>query len=156
MNIRLCYASKRITEDHLMEDIVSILATARQFNAEQKIYGVLYYADNAYFQCLEGEQLIVEALFERIKLDQRHHEIKHLGSSIVQKFTFKKWSMKYVEKNSNINDFFKKQGSEQFSPSMLTETNMPDFLNELLLSSQNRTIGKSKVGYTNRGVNRFL
>jgi hypothetical protein len=60
MNIRLCYASSRHELiDDLIEDLSDILTVARDFNSKNDIFGVLYYANNAFFQCLEGEKVIV-------------------------------------------------------------------------------------------------
>ena len=51
MIIRLCYASIRHeSSNDLIEDLNSILSTARNFNRKNEIYGVLYYANNHFFQ----------------------------------------------------------------------------------------------------------
>ncbi|MFW2732183.1 BLUF domain-containing protein, partial [Acinetobacter baumannii] len=72
MNVRLCYASQRNEKNEdLLQDLRDILTEARDFNDLNGICGVLYYADNAFFQCLEGEQEVVERLFEKIQKDQR-------------------------------------------------------------------------------------
>lgn len=68
MNVRLCYASQRNEKNEdLLQDLRDILTEARDFNDLNGICGVLYYADNAFFQCLEGEQEVVERLFEKFK-----------------------------------------------------------------------------------------
>ncbi|SSV71479.1 Sensors of blue-light using FAD family protein [Acinetobacter nosocomialis] len=55
MNVRLCYASQRNeNNEDLLQDLRDILTEARDFNDLNEICGVLYYADNAFFQCLEG------------------------------------------------------------------------------------------------------
>ena len=52
---QICYASTS-TLDHvqLLQDVRDILKEARDFNALHNISGILYYADQHYFQCLEG------------------------------------------------------------------------------------------------------
>ncbi len=68
MNVRLCYASQRNeNNEDLLQDLRDILTEARDFNDLNEICGVLYYADNAFFQCLEGEKEVVERLFEKIQ-----------------------------------------------------------------------------------------
>ena len=54
---QICYASTS-TSDHvqLLQDVRDILSEARDFNALHNISGVLYYADQHYFQCLEGKR----------------------------------------------------------------------------------------------------
>lgn len=50
MTVRLCYASQRNQlHPDLLEDLQDILSIARDFNQLNQIYGVLYYADNAFF-----------------------------------------------------------------------------------------------------------
>lgn len=57
MKIRLCYASTRKQSDNdLIEDLNDILNTARDFNSKNLVFGVLYYANNHFFQCIEGER----------------------------------------------------------------------------------------------------
>ena len=76
MKIRLCYSSIRpVDAGDLIEDLNDILSKARDFNAKHQIYGVLYYANNSFFQCLEGEEEILNDLMQRIMQDPRHHEI---------------------------------------------------------------------------------
>lgn len=156
MNIRLCYASKRNeNSDDLLQDLRDILTEARDFNTQHCIYGVLYYADNAFFQCLEGEQQIVESLFEKIKTDSRHLDVKHLNTHSIDQSSFNRWSMKYVQRNTNIESFFLTLGENSFNPNCLDQTSLDAFLSELLLAEQTTLpIGK-KVGMVNRGVNPF-
>lgn len=156
MSIRLCYASQyNENSDNLLQDLRDILTIARDFNVRHQICGVLYYADNTFFQCLEGEQVVVEALFTRIQRDPRHHQIIHFGTHPIERTEFKQWSMKYVQRNSNIEHFFKGLDQEAFNISMLNENNLMQFLNELLIAEQTVIQTRKKVGYTNRGVNPF-
>ncbi|HAD70100.1 MAG TPA: blue light sensor protein, partial [Acinetobacter radioresistens] len=54
--IQLCYASKTTSpSDYLLMDLREILSEAQSFNALNSINGVLFYADQYFFQCLEGE-----------------------------------------------------------------------------------------------------
>jgi hypothetical protein len=155
MNIRLCYASTRQgLESDLIEDLSEILTTARNFNADHQIFGVLYYANRYYFQCLEGEQYLIEELFERIKNDHRHTMVIHLGSSQIVDLGFKKWSMKYVQKSSGIDHFFRDLGYAAFYPASLDPNNLSAFID--LLIAENSAKVKKKVGLKYRGVNPYL
>jgi len=156
MNVRLCYASQRNEENEdLLQDLRDILTEARDFNELNEICGVLYYADNAFFQCLEGEQEVVEGLFEKIKNDQRHYNIKWLCTYSIDQNSFQSWSMKYVQRNTNIEAFFLKMGEKSFNPSLLNQQNLKFFLDELVITEQTRLIPNKKVGMVNRGVNPF-
>lgn len=156
MTVRLCYASQRNSQsDDLLEDLRDILTVARDFNSQHQIDGVLYYADNAFFQCLEGEQTIVEQLFERIKADPRHQQVLHFGTHPITSKQFKQWSMKYVQSNSTIENFFQRLGQPIFNPAYLNENNLALFLDELLIAEQTSIQLRKRVGFTNRGVNPF-
>lgn len=139
----------------LLQDLRDILTEARNFNDLNQICGVLYYADNAFFQCLEGEQELVERLFEKIKNDQRHYNVKWLCTYSIEKNSFQRWSMKYVQRNTNIESFFLSMGETSFNPIRLDEQNLKIFLNELLIADQTKMNTVKKVGMVKRGVNPF-
>ena len=156
MNVRLCYASQRNEKNEdLLQDLRDILTEARDFNDLNGICGVLYYADNAFFQCLEGEQEVVERLFEKIQKDQRHYNIKWLCTYSIDEHSFQRWSMKYVQRNTNIETFFLNMGENTFKPLLLNQQNLKFFLNELLIAEQTKMNTVKKVGMVNRGVNPF-
>ena len=74
---QLCYASKRIESEYtLLDDLREILVKSRQYNEEQNICGVLYYAHGYYFQCIQGEYEPIMNLYHKIIKDNRHNEIK--------------------------------------------------------------------------------
>ncbi|WP_252150450.1 BLUF domain-containing protein [Acinetobacter soli] len=116
--------------------------------------GVLYYANNAFFQCLEGEEEILNDLMQRIMQDPRHHEINVFEAIEIKRIYFKKWSMKYVQKSSKIDLFFQQLNADGFHPSMLNEDVLPQFVNELLQEEQTKL--RRKVGLHQRGINPYL
>lgn len=138
MNIQLCYASHYVEHDNsdLLQDLNDILITARQFNTEHQIHGVLYYAQGQFFQCLEGEQEVIEALFAQIKQDPRHTQIIRFKNQSIQRLHFPKWSMKYVKNHSKIFNFFKDLGFDGFNPSALNDAQRLQFL-QLLYKAKN-------------------
>ena len=71
--MQLCYASTRQeNQKDLLEDLSDILVSARNFNQAHAIYGVLYYAEGRFFQCLEAEAEILEKVYAKIASDPRH------------------------------------------------------------------------------------
>lgn len=155
MIIRLCYASKRHeSANDLIEDLNDILNTAREFNSKNSVYGVLYYANNHYFQCLEGEKSTILELFESIKNDSRHCNIVEFKVIEIEKINFKSWAMKYVQKCSKVDLFFNDLGFPTFTPTSLDEKNLDSFLKELLSEKQTRL--KRKVGLNQRGITPYL
>lgn len=155
MHIRLCYASSWKGEQRdLLEDLNHILSCSREFNSNNQINGVLYYADGSFFQCLEGEKLSVIYLFEKIKTDIRHSNIIDFGFDPIHQISFKKWSMKYVQKKTDIDLFFKAFGYGSFSPQALDKTTLPLFIEKLIKTDQTKI--RKRIGLNNRGINPFL
>lgn len=155
MKIQLCYASMRQGHaNDLIDDLSDILSIAREFNSKHLVFGVLYYANNAFFQCLEGEDFIVLPLFESIKKDFRHNNIIEFEVKNIDKYNFKSWSMKYVQKSSKVDIFFNRIGCEEFTPSMINEQNLSGLLEALL--NENQTRVRKKVGLNQRGIRPYL
>ncbi len=53
-----------------------------------QLQGVLYYADGYFFQCLEGEDPVLELLVEKLRKDSRHREIMIYGLKAIDQNTF--------------------------------------------------------------------
>ena len=140
MKIQLCYASQYAPHEQsdLLQDLNDIFLTARQFNNQHHIHGVLYYAQGQFFQCLEGEQSILEELFEKIAQDPRHTQIIRFANQPIQRVHFMKWSMKYVKTHSKILNFFKQLGLDSFQPSALNDVQRVKFLNLLYKAKNHR------------------
>lgn len=68
MLFQFCYTSKALSDPQsLLSDLRDILNEAHHFNYLNHIYGVLYFADGYFFQCLEGDQTTIMQLFEKLK-----------------------------------------------------------------------------------------
>lgn len=155
MLIRLCYASTREDHQDLLQDLSEILTKSRNFNGLNNICGVLYYAHNAFFQCLEGNEVVVKQLVEKIKKDTRHSNILCFEEKIIEKISFNKWSMKYVECHEKVDLFFKNKKIETFQPHLLKATDVEE-LNSLLLTLQDTKKDTVQQGYKNRGYHSYL
>ena len=157
MLLQLCYASSRVErQKDLLQDLSDILATARVFNQAKQIYGVLYYAEGMYFQCLEGEREDLESLFLRIAQDDRHHDIHRFADREIEKHRFSKWSMKYVNQHGRISKFFEQLGCDQFSPHQLDSASMDIFLDILFKLEFGHHHAKAKTGLNHRGYQNFF
>lgn len=152
MMLQLCYASERIeSEQELLQELSDILATARNFNQQHQIHGVLYYSHGKFFQCLEGQTEIVESLFLRISRDARHHNVLHFEDAFVEQSHFSEWSMKYVHKHSEISSLFSRLGFKQFEPHALQQSGISEFLKVLYRLEENQASLASPKGYKQRG-----
>ncbi|WP_089605565.1 BLUF domain-containing protein [Acinetobacter piscicola] len=128
--IQLCYASRTSSSEHeILNDLREILNEARNFNTKHDIHGVLYFADQYFFQCLEGEDASIKFLFEKLIGDPRHHQIKRFKTTaVVDGGHFSQWSMKYVRCNSQIQQYFNAKGYDSFQPLDLKDDEVPELL----------------------------
>ncbi|WP_425919317.1 BLUF domain-containing protein [Acinetobacter sp. TSRC1-2] len=157
MLTQLCYASSRVEDGNdLLQDLSDILASARSFNQAHTIYGVLYYAEGIYFQCLEGEQNQVEMLFAQISKDARHNQIYRFPDHVIEQIHFKQWSMKYVNQHGKITNLFKRMGLDKFSPHQLDYQQINQFLDLLLKMKETGHSTKARVGIKNRGYQNYF
>lgn len=130
---QFCYASKSTSNKaDLLEDLTNILKEARDFNHRHQVTGVLYFADGHFFQCLEGECLHLKTiLVEKLNKDARHQDIKLFETKEIQYRSFADWSMKYISKRSQIQQFCRDLGFNDFSPFALEQSHVDALLVEL-------------------------
>ncbi len=73
--------------------IQEILESSRQHNAEKNITGCLLYSDGIFVQYLEGNRRDLEELYDRIKADERHFEVKEISIGPLRHRLFPTWVM---------------------------------------------------------------
>lgn len=133
----LCYCSVRKgSHETLLDEIHDILEVAKKFNNKHNVTGVLYYSGGRFFQYIEGLERVIEDLFDRIAVDPRHHYVHYFGTKAIQERRFNGWSMKYVQRNSRVELFFKNRGEKTLMSLGLNDSNLSDFLDELVLAEQ--------------------
>ena len=71
-HLRIVYASRSTFPPirdgaGIHPEVARILVQSRRNNARHRIYGGLYFADGSFFQCLEGREAEVQALYERLE-----------------------------------------------------------------------------------------
>jgi hypothetical protein len=93
--VYVSFASQDLSEDELKE----ILKKARENNQKLDVTGMLLYRNGFFIQALEGEDAVVNPLYEKIKQDSRHRSVLQIHKSFVKKRSFEDWSMgfQYVE-----------------------------------------------------------
>lgn len=119
--IRMVYVSTtsnplKATDGGVQKDIGRILMQARKNNPPQKIGGVLYFNNNFFFQCLEGEQEAVNRLYNKILTDPRHKNVQSVSVKRIHNRKFANWSMKYVAVEDNVSRLLKDNGYTEFTP----------------------------------------
>ena len=79
-------------------DISSLVYAARQSNADHKITGILLFLNDRFIQVLEGEKQDVKKLYDVIRQDRRHKNLKVLLEKDIDKRQFDGWNLgfKYI------------------------------------------------------------
>ena len=108
---RILYVSKLYDCDDPKKDLFDILTEAVKFNSLNSIFGVLYYGNGYFVQCLEGKRDQIEKLFyEKILKDPRHKNCELMYSEDISENFFSRWNMKYaiIHKLTKITNHAKK------------------------------------------------
>ncbi|WAC44537.1 BLUF domain-containing protein [Pseudomonas sp. SL4(2022)] len=91
--IELCYVSSA-NERYKSKDLVQLLTQVRAKNQRLGITGLLLYdGTGTFIQALEGDNKIIESLFDVIKADSRHKRVNLLGIHEIHERSFGGWSM---------------------------------------------------------------
>ncbi len=89
---QLVYASAA-TRPIDAEELEALLSRARRKNKLAEITGMLLYHEGSFLQALEGDETVVEALYEHIEGDDRHTDATVLFRGKVEGRSFDHWSM---------------------------------------------------------------
>lgn len=89
---RLIYVSSAV-EPLTEDELVALLADARDRNSQLGITGMLLYKDGNFLQLLEGDETAVRTLMGKITRDARHHGTIVLHEERASTRLFADWSM---------------------------------------------------------------
>lgn len=78
-------------------ELQELLLIARRNNDRDAITGMLLYEDGTFLQVLEGENDVVEATYQRIAADKRHHKIMLIARFEVDHRSFHDWEMGFFD-----------------------------------------------------------
>jgi hypothetical protein len=78
-------------------DILDILKHSRDSNAKKGITGCLLHHKKQFLQILEGEELEVKQLYEKIRKDSRHQNVITLHAEKITERIFDKWNMAFQD-----------------------------------------------------------
>lgn len=90
--IQWVYASAASTSFD-QADLEALLAKARANNEKVNVTGMLLYHDGSFLQVLEGEEEDVEAIVDKIQVDDRHCNVILLHRGEIDAPNFGDWSM---------------------------------------------------------------
>ena len=71
---QLIYTSKPVSQ-LTEESMIDILVGAQKYNQDEGVSGFLLYSPEKLIQLIEGDELNVEDLYQKIKKDRRHADI---------------------------------------------------------------------------------
>jgi hypothetical protein len=150
--IRMIYVSQTTnpvkTGAGIQTDIGRILMQARKNNSAKRIGGVLYFRDNHFFQCLEGEQKAVNELYSKISEDPRHKNVQTVSVKRIDERLFSNWSMKYVANEDRVSRLLQENGYRSFTPYEFDDA-MLDKMLKLFVRSNDPT-GQADQSYKRR------
>lgn len=101
MLISLIYGSTA-TNDMTDHDLLELLNTSEANNSSLGVTGMLLYRDGNFLQVLEGEEEVVNSLYQRIATDPRHRSVMTIFKRSIPKREFADWRMGFVN-ISNLN-----------------------------------------------------
>jgi hypothetical protein len=94
--LQMIYTSEAKTKFSPAE-LQGLLLIARRNNNRDAITGMLLYEDGTFLQVLEGENEVVEATYQRIAADKRHHKIMLIARFEVDHRSFHDWEMGFFD-----------------------------------------------------------
>ncbi|WP_188462573.1 BLUF domain-containing protein [Bizionia arctica] len=90
----ICYKSKAKLNINIM-GFEAIFNETQTKNDSKNITGVLVKRGQVFFQILEGESVIIDALYLKIKKDSRHTDIIELLNKSISQLSFKGFDTGY-------------------------------------------------------------
>ncbi|GAC1440186.1 MAG: BLUF domain-containing protein [Mycobacteriales bacterium] len=75
------------------DDLVELLHSARARNHGCGVTGMLVYAAGSFLQLIEGDDDAVEKIWDRIRMDPRHTDLRVLRDGVALRRQFGEWSM---------------------------------------------------------------
>jgi hypothetical protein len=114
------------------DNLKDLLKKTRKKNEARHVTGMLLYLDPFFMQVLEGEETMVNELFNLIKQDSRHHKVSLIYKKPKEERYFSNWTMGFSKIGheklvimEGFSDFLQKPTAEFFS-------NSPSKVDELL------------------------
>ena len=89
---QIIYTSKPVALEH--NTIDEILASSHKYNSKSGVTGLLIFGTKLYMQFLEGPDQELDETFNRIKIDNRHTDIRILGVNLTDRRLFGSWKMR--------------------------------------------------------------
>lgn len=99
------------------DEVFKIIETSARNNLRDDLTGFLIFADNRFFQVIEGPPASIDALMDRLKSDARHSSIEIISRREINERSFPRWRMERVK----VSDALGSSVGATAIPSMLQE-----------------------------------
>jgi hypothetical protein len=136
MLVRLLYVSKAADGKVTPELTESIMASARAYNLENGVTGVLCYGGDIFIQAIEGGRDEINRLYGMILRDGRHCDVVLLHYEEIQERRFGGWTMGHVNlAKLNTSVVLKYSEKPQLDPYRMSGRVSMALLDELMLTA---------------------
>jgi hypothetical protein len=136
-DVRLLYAST-VSKDFDPAQLDNILHEARKRNGRQNITGLLFFTTQHFIQCIEGSRAAINALYNDMMRDSRHHNLILLSYREIDERMFHKWQMAYIAPGEISEEILNKHSAGPgFTPEQISE-DMANAMLTLLLAHLER------------------
>jgi hypothetical protein len=122
--------------EFIQPEVSQILSKSRRNNRTKQIVGALYFGNNFFFQCIEGEEHKILELYEILKTDTRHNDLRIVSLKPISQRSFGVWEMKYVPAENDVQKLLSSFGMTVFDPYRFDES-MNNKMLQLLLAGSN-------------------
>jgi len=124
MSLRQIIYTSQASEQFNKRNLLDLLHTSRGYNTIDNITGVLMHRDGYFLQIIEGEQDVIEDLFQRLNNDTRHENIKMILDRSIESRLFSNWAM-------GCADFDEPELS--MLPGIRTDLSNPEVIEDLII-----------------------
>lgn len=102
--VELSYLSEAVSDMSFL-GLMRLLESARAFNQQNGISGILLYDNQQFGQIIEGERASVMKAWKRIQEDKRHHRIELLEIREISERSFPDWLLRFYGGETLTRDY---------------------------------------------------
>jgi hypothetical protein len=102
--VELSYLSEAVSDMSFL-GLMRLLESARTFNQQNGITGILLYDNQQFGQIIEGERASIMKAWKRIQDDKRHHRIELLEIREITERSFPDWLLRFYGGETLTRDY---------------------------------------------------
>ena len=101
--VELSYLSESLSDMSFL-GLMHLLESARAFNQQHGITGILLYDNQQFGQVIEGERANIMKVWKRIQEDKRHHRVELLEIREIGERNFPDWLLRFYGGDTLVKD----------------------------------------------------